>query len=1178
MKAKKFLVILCLLAVALLAVACGEEETTTAEPVVTTTAEATTTAATTTEATTTAATTTAAATTTKATTKATTAAATTTTAATTAAPAPVAPADPYLWNGNVATAFAGGTGTAEDPYQIANGAQLALMAETFEKGAYYILVDDIMLNDVYNWNEWGNGDYLKPLNPWTPIEGFNANFDGKGKTIYGLYGIPLFKSTKDASVTNIGLAYTKVNGAVLIADACDTNIVGITIDTDTLVFNGKDDITFSANATIDDIMAATGTKWYITLGSNPTVWDFEALAVGALATDLYVANDKLGTAFNVTIVDGKGYTEEETDGKKALAWDANDATGNTLVLNITKDATALTNWSGADEVLVYVDGSEQAGAYKFGITLIDAAGKTYTIAKDKNVQTLDGKAWKEFKSTGANFELEDGYTGWVRAPFAAFVDADGKALDAANVNVAQIAFYYENASAVDAGAFYIDSVKILDAEGAWKVLPNTVPTLNPAYGVTVIETFGANTTAIGRIPDNHASNGAAAIKDGEFHLTTPKNAGPDFYIDLNKNINSTLKGFLVYVDFDKVNVVSAGRADGLNNTVYFGLRFIIDGTAYTTGGTIYESQGNHQTNVQSNNISYLQNDNGEWVKVYNSNNNRLVIPTVDLDDNAKKDDKTGYIVGDYFTGWMFIPAENMSKNGHNIEFLDDYLVTKPDGVKLESVLAYTSNLGNGSDLVVDQITAVYGEIAPEAEYVLPENAPATLPNDVDYQIVDTIEFNKAEEIFYVRVGAELVANGGIGDSGAIAVKTKADGAVQEISVNTSKGNNLYTGEEDSGFMFYVDTTGITPVDGAETVGIGIGVAMSYDQQYRNDKSTATNKYNNTDNADNGSYWNFHLGKDGAVGFIQGEDGEWIAVYNRTDYRYFDVPVDYEGYVYVPYSQLYRNGNTINGSTSENKGRQGTLSGNTEGVVYYHWLRFFRVFVAGAKNADDIVYVDDFSVVRANEGFYDNVATDPADYMPATLPEGVEYEVATKVGFESADEFKKISTGNNSTYEFSTDRAVNGNAITLIGDAKGRAETYINIDPILVEGVKGIMFHVDFSSTVGTKNADGSSKTVATITLAHNNFRSNAYEKKGYYLVDGTTEWVETTGSDRMSVPTGFKGWIYIPITSYSGKQIIWDPATGVASDNFATTGFRLYTDGYEFAGAKITFDELTYVK
>ena len=38
-----------------------------------------------------------------------------------------------VWDGSTAAAFAGGTGTAEDPYQIANGAQLAYLASSVNK-------------------------------------------------------------------------------------------------------------------------------------------------------------------------------------------------------------------------------------------------------------------------------------------------------------------------------------------------------------------------------------------------------------------------------------------------------------------------------------------------------------------------------------------------------------------------------------------------------------------------------------------------------------------------------------------------------------------------------------------------------------------------------------------------------------------------------------------------------------------------------------------------------------------------------------------------------------------------------------------------------------------------------------------------------------------------------------
>ena len=42
-----------------------------------------------------------------------------------------------VWDGSTAAAFAGGTGTAEDPYQIANGAELAYLASSVNSGETY---------------------------------------------------------------------------------------------------------------------------------------------------------------------------------------------------------------------------------------------------------------------------------------------------------------------------------------------------------------------------------------------------------------------------------------------------------------------------------------------------------------------------------------------------------------------------------------------------------------------------------------------------------------------------------------------------------------------------------------------------------------------------------------------------------------------------------------------------------------------------------------------------------------------------------------------------------------------------------------------------------------------------------------------------------------------------------
>ena len=86
-----------------------------------------------------------------------------------------------IWDGSIALAFAGGTGTAENPYQIATGAQLAYLASSVNSGETYagknfVLTADIDLNRL----------------PWAPIgyseqRCFSGNYDGDGHIIANAY-------------------------------------------------------------------------------------------------------------------------------------------------------------------------------------------------------------------------------------------------------------------------------------------------------------------------------------------------------------------------------------------------------------------------------------------------------------------------------------------------------------------------------------------------------------------------------------------------------------------------------------------------------------------------------------------------------------------------------------------------------------------------------------------------------------------------------------------------------------------------------------------------------------------------------------------------------------------------------------------------------------------------------
>lgn len=91
-----------------------------------------------------------------------------------------------VWDGSVASAFAGGTGTAENPYQIATGAQLAYLASSVNSGETYAGKNFVLTADI---------DLNK--RPWTPIANafsdalfggsdyriFAGNLDGQGYAV-----------------------------------------------------------------------------------------------------------------------------------------------------------------------------------------------------------------------------------------------------------------------------------------------------------------------------------------------------------------------------------------------------------------------------------------------------------------------------------------------------------------------------------------------------------------------------------------------------------------------------------------------------------------------------------------------------------------------------------------------------------------------------------------------------------------------------------------------------------------------------------------------------------------------------------------------------------------------------------------------------------------------------------
>ena len=134
------------------------------------------------------------------------------------------------WDGSIATAFAGGTGTGSDPYQIADGAQLAYLASEVNNGqtyenSYFVLTADIDLNNK-DWTPIGNS-FADVLLGGSNYHMFAGNLDGKGHTIskisigteitslesdvFGLFG------ATGGKISNLNLDTVSIHGIAKIA-------------------------------------------------------------------------------------------------------------------------------------------------------------------------------------------------------------------------------------------------------------------------------------------------------------------------------------------------------------------------------------------------------------------------------------------------------------------------------------------------------------------------------------------------------------------------------------------------------------------------------------------------------------------------------------------------------------------------------------------------------------------------------------------------------------------------------------------------------------------------------------------------------------------------------------------------------------------------------------------------
>ncbi|MBR4941855.1 MAG: hypothetical protein IKZ19_07655, partial [Clostridia bacterium] len=111
-----------------------------------------------------------------------------------------------VWDGGSSGRFAGGSGTAADPFVIETAGQLAhfstLAAESSLTGMYFVLGEDIILNDGTTSNLW------TPVG--TALVPFEGIFDGRGNTVSGLSVsgadvAGLFGEVRNAHIRNLNV-------------------------------------------------------------------------------------------------------------------------------------------------------------------------------------------------------------------------------------------------------------------------------------------------------------------------------------------------------------------------------------------------------------------------------------------------------------------------------------------------------------------------------------------------------------------------------------------------------------------------------------------------------------------------------------------------------------------------------------------------------------------------------------------------------------------------------------------------------------------------------------------------------------------------------------------------------------------------------------------------------------
>lgn len=281
-----------------------------------------------------------------------------------------------VWDGTIATEYAGGSGTAEEPYLISTPEQLALLVTTSgsnTSGKYYRMTADMYLNDITN-ADWKNNN---PKNWCAPEKDnfFRGNFDGNGHTVRGLY----YNGSKQDAALFAGIRGTGVSIKNLaIADSSLTTTANYAAAFAGQAFNSS--VSVFENCYVYDtvtVKANNSTAGFIGGGTCASI-SFKNCASFANVATTITSNNRYGS-----FVGGLVYNNGTGDARKITY---NSCIGNIVYTNYVQYPTYTASYCAVNGT---VDSSNKA--YPTVVSLSNMKGES---AKT-NMPDLD---WNTFKT------------------------------------------------------------------------------------------------------------------------------------------------------------------------------------------------------------------------------------------------------------------------------------------------------------------------------------------------------------------------------------------------------------------------------------------------------------------------------------------------------------------------------------------------------------------------------------------------------------------------------------------------------------------------------------------------------------------------------------------------------------------------------------------------------------